>query len=328
MRSPEKLAENIWFHSLHVPKLGWLRSGYQGCIRAVRKALRRIRPDLVHAHGTERDCGLCGIFSGLPNVLTIHGNMRLIAKLNNARVGSYQWLAAQLEKVTLPRAGGVICLSGYTRDAVDDLAQRTWVVPNAVDSTFFEVVPVSGVIQLILCIANICERKNQQQFIRALDPLAAECSLQVLFLGSASAQDPYCAEFFKMIETRPWCSYGGMAARGQLKDYLSRALLLALPSLEDNCPMAVLEAMAASVPVLVAKVGGLPDLVENEINGLFCDPSDLSNIRAGVQRLLDNRTFRQELAAAAKRKALSRFHPVVIARRHLEIYREVLSTNS
>src|SRR5882724_2245321 len=80
MDSPEKLADNIWFHSLHVPKIGWLRTAYQGCIRAIRKKLREVSPDLVHSHGTERDCGLSAIFSGLPNVLTVHGNMRLIAK--------------------------------------------------------------------------------------------------------------------------------------------------------------------------------------------------------------------------------------------------------
>src|SRR5438552_15091755 len=52
VRAPEKLAENIWFHSLHVPRWGWLRTGYLGCIRAVRKKVKEIRPDLVHAQGT------------------------------------------------------------------------------------------------------------------------------------------------------------------------------------------------------------------------------------------------------------------------------------
>ena len=48
MRSPQKLAENIWFHSLVVPKIGWMRTLYQGCIRATRRKLREIRPDIVH----------------------------------------------------------------------------------------------------------------------------------------------------------------------------------------------------------------------------------------------------------------------------------------
>src|SRR5688572_31886508 len=56
MRAPEKLAPNVWFHPLLVPKIGWLRTGYQGCIRAVRKKLRQLQPDVVHGQGTERDC--------------------------------------------------------------------------------------------------------------------------------------------------------------------------------------------------------------------------------------------------------------------------------
>src|SRR5688572_30315783 len=46
--SPEKLADNIWFHSVVVPKFGWLRTAYQGCVRAVRHKLHELKPDIVH----------------------------------------------------------------------------------------------------------------------------------------------------------------------------------------------------------------------------------------------------------------------------------------
>src|SRR5205823_257675 len=104
--SPAKLAENIWYWGLHVPKRGWLRSGYQGCIRAVRKKLKEIQPDIVHGQGTERDCALSAVLSGFPNVVTLHGNMAELARLLRARFGSYGWLAARLETFTLKRAGG------------------------------------------------------------------------------------------------------------------------------------------------------------------------------------------------------------------------------
>jgi hypothetical protein len=52
--SPEKLADNIWFHSLHVPKTGWMRTLYQGCVRAVRKKLKEIQPDIVHGQGDRK----------------------------------------------------------------------------------------------------------------------------------------------------------------------------------------------------------------------------------------------------------------------------------
>jgi hypothetical protein len=103
VQSPEKLADNLWYHALHVPKFGWLRTGYQGCIRAARRKLREIQPDLVHGSGTERNCAISAVFSGFPNVVTIQGNMAELARLNRPRIGSYLWLTARLENFILPR---------------------------------------------------------------------------------------------------------------------------------------------------------------------------------------------------------------------------------
>jgi len=330
MQSPEKLAPNIWFHSLPVPKIGWLRTGYQGCIRAVRRKLRELKPDLVHGQGTERDCAISAVLSGFTSVLTIHGNMRLIAQVHRAKPFSFVWLAAQLERFTIPRSQGVICITNYTRDAVAGLARRTWVVPNAAEASFFKLEPhpASGSEPLILFVGHVDMRKNQNAFIRALDPLAVGTRFKVLFLGLAGSGDAYAEEFFQLVGSRPWCAHAGFADRNTLQGHLREASFLVLPSLEDNCPMVVLEAMASGVPVLASRVGGIPDLIQEEKTGLFCDPLDAASIRNGVARLLANRELSRRLAAVAKTRALERFYPMVIARRHLEIYREILGDSS
>jgi glycosyltransferase involved in cell wall biosynthesis len=316
---------NIHYHALYVPKIGWLRTGYQGCIRAVRKKLRQIRPDIVHGQGTERDCAISAVFSDFPNVLTIHGNMRAIAAVNRERPFSYNWLAARLESFTLPRTDGVVCITNYTREAVTGLAQRTWVLPNAVDRSFFEVQPQVrlNATQTGLCVGAICHRKNQNNFIRALDPLAAAKKFKIIFLGQ-TGDDAYSREFFELLKTRPWCEYAGFAGRTQLKDFFRTAGFAVLPTLEDNCPMVVLEAMAAGVPVLASKVGGVPDLFTDGLTGLFCDPQNPESFRVGISRLLDDNELSGRLAQAAKQDARARFHPMVIAKKHLAIYREVL----
>ncbi len=94
-----------------------MRTGYQGCIRAVRKKLKEIRPDIVHGQGTERDCAISAVLSGLPNVLTIHGNMNAIANCT-CPIGSFHWLAARLEDFTLSRTDGIICISDYVKNLV------------------------------------------------------------------------------------------------------------------------------------------------------------------------------------------------------------------
>ena len=47
VKSPEKIGSNIYYHGLHVPKLGWMRTLYQGCVRATRNKLQEIQPDIA-----------------------------------------------------------------------------------------------------------------------------------------------------------------------------------------------------------------------------------------------------------------------------------------
>src|SRR5581483_1192889 len=328
MQSPEKLAPNISFHSLYVPKRGWLRTGYQGCIRATRNKLRELRPDIVHGQGTERDCAISAVFSGLPNVLTLHGNMRAIARLNRAPPLSYLWLAARLERFTLPRADGVVCITAYTQREVVDLARRTWLVPNAVEELFFQVERSPVAALSILCIGNITPRKNQISFIRALDPVAQNTKLKVSFIGRTSPMDFYSSEFLELIKTRSWCEHIPWLDRAGIRVRLRAASLVALPSLEDNCPMVVLEAMAAGVPVAAANVGGVPELVEHGATGLLFDPRDPEDIRRVFNEALQDRQSLERMAATARERAHARFHPRIVAQKHVEIYDEVLRTSS
>jgi glycosyltransferase involved in cell wall biosynthesis len=327
MRSPDKLAPNIFFHSLYVPKIGWMRTLFQGCVRAIRKKLKEIQPAIVHGQGTEEAYSLAAALSGFPNVLTIHGNMRLIARLSKARVFSYPWLAARLEGWTIPRSQGVICITRHTQQEVAGLARRTWVVPNAAHSSFFEVKPVADAASppRILCAARVCELKNQNVLIRSLDSLVRQHKFELVFLGGLNERDPYCQEFIQLVKDRPWCKWEGHASRDQLQIYLGGATLLILSSLEENCPLVVLEAMAAGVPVVASRVGGVPDLITEGETGLLCDPRNSANISGQIEKALARPAAMVEMAGRAKKLARERFHPEVVARRHLEIYREVLA---
>ena len=105
-----------------------------------------------------RSCAISAAFSGFPNVVTLHGIMRLIARVEQAKPFSFLWLAARLEAFTLPRSDGVVCISSHTQRAVTSLARRTWVVPNAVDPSFLQNLrshEQDGQPR-ILCVARVC----------------------------------------------------------------------------------------------------------------------------------------------------------------------------
>jgi hypothetical protein len=58
--------------------------------------------------------------------------------------------------------------------------------------------------------------------IRALDPLVESRKFEVMFLGKARAEEPYAAEFLRLVKARPWCVYRGFASREELKAQLKR----------------------------------------------------------------------------------------------------------
>src|SRR5271166_2240123 len=285
--APERLAENIFFHAVVVPSIGWLKTGYVGCIRAVRKKLREIKPDVVHGQGTERDCAISAVFSSHPNVVTLHGNMRLVAKLANAKPWSYLGLTATLENIVLRRTDGIVCISTYTKDNVQALTKARGSFPTRLKRDF-----------------------------------------RLVFLGRAPSGTGYTEAFLRLVRQYSWIEHAGFLGREGIREELAKASLLALPSLEDNCPMVILEAAAAGVPVVASRVGGIPDLIEHEVNGLLFHPEDADSIRESVSKALTNRSQSQSLAETGKRLAKKRFHPVAVAEQHLAIYREVLSRRS
>lgn len=321
--SPAKLGKNIFFHPLHVPNIGWLRTGYQGCVRAVRRKLREIHPDIVHGQGTERDCAVCAVLSGYPNVLTIHGHMSRIAELTHAKPLTYYWLAEKLERFCLRKTGGVVCLTGYTKQKVAPYARKTWTVPNAVHPSFFDVARSPADPPRVLCVANVHLWKNQTGLIEAMEPLQADHDFALIFVGSGTSSDPYFRKFSRMIGCRPWCQYLGSLQRDDLRNQMSHAALGILPSFEDNCPMVVIEAAAAALPFAAAKVGGVSDLIEDGISGLLFNASDKVEMKSVVARMLLDRAGAEKMGQKARTISMQRFSPMAIARQHLGIYREM-----
>lgn len=323
---PEKLAPNIWFHAEPVPKWGFLRSLHLGCHLAVRRMIRKIDPDIIHAQGSERWCAITGAFQGKPKVLTLHGFLRMIDPLMKMRPRAYWKTQTLLERIAIPKYDGVVAITNYTKENVADISKKSWVVPNATDRRYFEVSRNPDSRPVILYVGNIQERKNQVGFLDAIAPLAEELGFRVRICGPINPDDTYNREMLDRVARYPWAEAVGKISRDQLVDELSRCTLLALVSHEDNCPMTVLEAMSAGIPVLASRVGGIPDLVEDGLNGSLCEPTDPESIRHGLQAILARPENVVRMGAAGRERALERYLPVQVAKRHLEIYREVLAT--
>lgn len=315
---------NIRIHQVHVNSLDWGRSLFLGCALKVRNLLTSLDIDLVHAQGTERDCGVSMMMAPrLPKLLTIHGHMARIAEILNAKPLSYYWLVKHLEALAIRRADGVVAITRYTQQRLGERARQTWVVPNAVDPSFFEV-NAAGTGDVVLCVASLSPWKRQVELIQAFDRIPENQRPRLVLLG-VGAESGYGEDVMRLVNERPWCEHPGAVGREELKDWLRKAGLVILPSTEDNCPMVVLEAMAAGVPVAASRIGGIPDLIDHGVNGQMFDPQDIGSIRDALLRWRNDPAEAAAMAETAKRRALERFHPKAIASEHLRIYQEVLS---
>lgn len=323
-RSPVKLAENVWFHQPVIGKWGWGRSLFSGCVMSVRGLVHEIMPDIVHGQGTERDCALAAVLSGKPNVITIHGNMRVHAKRPENSRQFYHKIASALETFCLARTDGVVAISRYTEDLVKGLAAHTWLLPNAVDPRFYDIHPEPQAVPRILFVGSLDERKNPLALLRACEPMlrSGECTLTMA--GQYNPNLPYVQEVLAVAANMPGVEMLGFIGRDKLAALFQCSSLLVLPTFEDNCPMVVLEAMAAGLPVAASRVGGVPDLISHDLNGLMFDPHDPSDMISCLENLVRDPTTRARLATQARITADKRFHPRIIASEHLHIYREVL----
>ena len=323
--SPEKIAPNIFYHSLVVPKFGWMRTLYSGCARAVRHKLRELQPDIVHGQGTERDCAISAARSGFPNVVTIHGNMKAIAQINGAKFGSFHWLAAKLERAALKKTGGVFCNSAYTESLAAPRAQKTWRVPNALRAEFFAPPPLpkNNSVPVILNIGVVEPRKQQLKILEAARRLHARgLQFELHFIGKNSDSD-YGKNFSAALalENSGLIRQHGLLTSPQIVAAMDTADALIHFPTEEAFGLVTGEALARNLKFFGAAVGGGTEIVKGAEGAELFPAGDFAALENAVTHWLSAGAPRPQNAAVAMR---GRYHPEVIARRHLEIYREVL----
>lgn len=105
---------------------------------------------------------------------------------------------------------------------------------------------------------------------------------------------------------------------------LGRARCLVLPSLVEGFPMTVLEAMASETPLIATNVGGIPEVVQNDRNGLLVPPADPNALVKSMERIAADARLRLRLVEAGKRTCRG-FSWEKVARKTLEVYSQVCS---
>jgi len=113
----------------------------------------------------------------------------------------------------------------------------------------------------------------------------------------------------------------GLVRHREVLCYMRHCDLLVFPSLTDGCPNKVLEAMLSARPLIASRAGGIPELIDDGVEGVLVDPRD-GNLHMAIERVLQDPQASLAMAQRARERALSQFTYERARQSWLQAYRE------
>jgi glycosyltransferase involved in cell wall biosynthesis len=294
-----------------------------GLVELVR-LLRRDRPDILHASSSKAGVlgRLAGFLAGVPiRVFTVHG---WAFSAYSGVVGSvYRWA----DRLVRPLTTVTVCVSEREREvglaARTCHPDRTVVIRNAVDvARARRVESADRERPLIVAVGRLKAPKDFVTLVRALGRLGPD-SFEAIIVGEGPDRARLEHEIGSLGLT------GRVRLAGERRDVpelLAEADIFALASSSEGMPVSVLEAMAAGLPVVASRVGGVPEQVVDGKTGLLVDPGNVDDLAGALGRLVVDGELRCRLGAAARARAEKAFDLEPFRRAHLELYSRELAS--
>ena len=301
-----------------------------GETRELARLLRTVRPALVHAHSAK--AGLCArlaLRGRIPTVYQPH------AWSFEAVEGTTAALARGWERWAARWTDRVLCVSEAERRTGESAGVRaSWsVIHNGVDAARFtpeggSAAPGPGPAgatggPLVVCVGRLCRQKGQDVLLDAWPTVLAEVPDARLVLVGDGPERERLEALTRELGVEDRVTFLGKRRNDEMPGLLSSGDLAIFPSLMEATSVAALESMACELPVAASRVGGLPEIVDDQVGGLF-EPADPRSLADVVVRLLESGRL-EEMGKRARARVVENWSNDRLAERHLEIYRTLLA---
>jgi glycosyltransferase involved in cell wall biosynthesis len=295
---------------------------------ALRSLVRRLSLDVLHCQ--DMRAGMVGRLAGwgvVPTIVyTVHGVPDGLSDLvpGNARVAprrrgdrlrylsTERWLArATRARLVAPCSQ----VADYLVRYVGVGASAVTVVPNGIDPDRFAPGPtVERDRVTLLWLGLMGAIKRVDALVRAVADVP---ELGLILVGAGPEADAIAALVAELgVSDR-------VEFRGHVDDpapVFADGDLFALPSAAEACPLALLQAMSCGLPVVATRVGGIPDVVRPDVEGVLVDSGDLTGFTAAVRRLAADPDGRRAMGRAARERITSAYSLELCVDGLLEVY--------
>ena len=174
---------------------------------------------------------------------------------------------------------------------------------------------------LLVHVSNFRPVKRASDVIEIFARVASELPARLLMIGDG----PERLAAFELAQRL------GVMGRVQflgsfpeVQSVLGIADLFLLPSSKESFGLAALEAMACEVPVVAARAGGIPEVVEDGVTGVLAEVGDVDSMAHAALNILRNRDVYTRMGQAARTRAVEHFQPSLIVPHYLDAYAELL----
>jgi phosphatidyl-myo-inositol dimannoside synthase len=299
-----------------------------GFARALRAAIRRFKPDLIHAHWWFPAGWLASRHKSLPYVITSHGS--------DARLLDRGALVQALAGPVFKRAAKVTTVSRFL---ARDIARS---LPHVVQGVVVTTMPIDvehflrgaatqkTVPPQILYAGNLVPSKGVDVLLRAgaeLSRRGVAYRLKILGEGPARHSLESLAE---QLGITPMVSWSAFVPQQQMATEYGASTVTVLPTRgqAEGLGLTLVEALLAGSAVVGTPAGGIPEVVRHEETGLIARDGDSADLATQIARLLTDTPLRERLTKAGREYVLGAYSPAAAIGHFLQIYHDVADDHS
>ena len=314
--------DNLAVESEHDPR----------AVLRARRLINSIECDVVHTHLLRADLlgGAAARLAGTPAIVsTVYaiGDYRRARHRRSDRLLDAACAALPTHFVAVSDA--------VRRDCVD----RSGIDPNAVTVIHTGIHPPDEVdTRAATRFRKAYVDGAEGKLVVALSRLSYEKGIDVLIDSAATLRQTHPSVRIVVVGDGPdrgvleeWIRQRGVGDVVKLTGFredtwpvLSAADLVCLPSKSEGMPNVLLEAMAASRPIVATTVGGIPEAVTHGHNGVLVPPERPEALAAAIGRVLDDPSWAGRMGREARRTVERRFHVRDVARRYGDLYQSLM----
>lgn len=312
--------------------------------KEIRRIIREFKPDIVHTHASKSGAlgRLAASKENVPVIVhTFHGHV-----FHSYFSGFTTSIFKRIERYLAKKSSAIVAISAIQKRELCDehkicAPAKMEVIPLGFDldrfqhntgekrKTFRAEWKIAESEVVVSIIGRLVPVKNHQLFIDVAAQILKAGTRNVTFLvvgdGELRAQleqqvadlsvaDPLVKE--KIVFTS-WIK--------EVDTVLAASDVVALTSWNEGTPVSLIEAHAASCPVVTTRAGGVEDIVEHSVTGFVCDAGDALNFKKYLQELINQPELRSSMAAKASSRVLEKFSYQRLCRDMSRLYQRLLT---